>query len=103
MHRLSSRRARPAIHACLALALSIIAGNTARADAVADFYKGRTLTIAVGHSVGGGYDLYARLLGPFLRKHIPGQPTVVIQTMTGAGGLRLVQYLYAAAPKDGSV
>jgi tripartite-type tricarboxylate transporter receptor subunit TctC len=103
MHRLSYRGTRRAIHASLALVLCSAVANTARADAVEDFYKGRTLTVAVGHSVGGGYDLYARLLTRFLRKHIPGQPAIVVQSMTGAGGLRLTQYLYSAAPKDGSV
>jgi tripartite-type tricarboxylate transporter receptor subunit TctC len=75
----------------------------AQADSVADFYGGRTLTILVGHSVGGGYDLYARLISRFFGRHIPGHPTVVVQNMPGAGGLRAANYLYAAAPKDGSV
>jgi tripartite-type tricarboxylate transporter receptor subunit TctC len=73
------------------------------ADGVEGFYKGRSLTLLVGHSVGGGYDLYARLLSRFLGRHIPGHPTVVVQNMPGAGGLRAANYLYAAAPKDGSV
>jgi tripartite-type tricarboxylate transporter receptor subunit TctC len=75
----------------------------AQADGIADFYGGRTLTVLVGHSVGGGYDLYARLLSRFLGRHIPGRPTVVVQNMPGAGGLRAANYLFAAAPKDGSV
>jgi tripartite-type tricarboxylate transporter receptor subunit TctC len=73
------------------------------ADGVENFYRGRTLTVAIGHSVGGGYDLYARMLSRFLGKHIPGQPTVVPQNMPGAGGLRVTNYLYTAAPRDGSV
>ena len=75
----------------------------ARADGVETFYAGRTLAVIVGHSVGGGYDLYARLLSRFLGRYIPGRPTVVVQNMPGAGGLRAANYLYAAAPKDGSV
>jgi tripartite-type tricarboxylate transporter receptor subunit TctC len=75
----------------------------AAADDVADFYRGRTLTLLISYSVGGGYDLYARVLAKFLGKHIPGNPTIVPENMPGAGGLRASNYLYAAAPKDGSV
>ncbi len=89
----------------LGLALSIVcmAALPSRADEVEKFYKGRTVTLLVGVSPGGGYDLYARLLSQFLPKHIPGGPTVIVQNMPGAGGLRLANYLYSAAPKDGSV
>lgn len=72
------------------------------ADPVADFYHGRTLTLLISYTVGGGYDLYARLLAKFLGKYIPGNPLVVPQNMPGAGGLRASNYLYAAAPRDGS-
>jgi tripartite-type tricarboxylate transporter receptor subunit TctC len=82
------------------LVLGLALAEPSRAD---EFYAGRTLTVLVGHSVGGGYDLYARMLGRFLGKHIPGQPMIVVQNMPGAGGLRLATYLYSAAPKDGSV
>ncbi len=58
---------------------------------------GRTLTVAIGYSVGGGYDLYARMLSRFLGKHIPGQPTVVPQNMPGAGGLRVTFKVRRAA------
>jgi tripartite-type tricarboxylate transporter receptor subunit TctC len=85
------------------LVFALVLAGPARADGVADFYAGRTLSVIVGHSVGGGYDLYARLLSRFLGRHIPGHPTVVVQNMPGAGGLRAANYLYAAAPKDGSV
>jgi tripartite-type tricarboxylate transporter receptor subunit TctC len=81
----------------------VILAWPAQADGIADFYGGRTLTVLVGHSVGGGYDLYARLLSRFFGRHIPGRPTVVVQNMPGAGGLRAANYLFAAAPKDGSV
>jgi tripartite-type tricarboxylate transporter receptor subunit TctC len=64
---------------------------------------GRTLSVMIGYSVGGGYDLYARVLSRFLGRHIPGQPAVVPQNMPGAGGLRVANYLYTVAPKDGSV
>jgi tripartite-type tricarboxylate transporter receptor subunit TctC len=77
--------------------------RTASADDVENFYRGRTLTMLISYSVGGGYDLYARLLARYLGRYIPGQPTVVPENMPGAGGLRASNFLYGAAPKDGSV
>lgn len=88
--------------ACLSCILAHLPASSARADDVEDFYKGKTLKILVGHSVGGGYDLYARLLSRHLQKHIPGHPAIVVQNMTGAGGLRVTKYLYGVAPKDGT-
>jgi tripartite-type tricarboxylate transporter receptor subunit TctC len=88
---------------CAALVFACTVAEPVHADAVADFYAGRTLSVLVGHSAGGGYDLYARTLSRFLGRHIPGQPNVVPQNMPGAGGLRLANYLYSVAPKDGSV
>jgi len=73
----------------------------ARAQSVEDFYRGRTVTILVGFSAGGGYDLYARLLSRHLGRHIPGNPAVVAQNMPGAGSLKAAQYVYGVAPKDG--
>jgi tripartite-type tricarboxylate transporter receptor subunit TctC len=94
---------RMALAACLAVALPCVLASQGRADEVEDFYKGQSVKVVIGHSAGGGYDLYARLLSKHLRKHIPGQPTIVPQNMTGAGGLRVTNYLYSAAPKDGTV
>jgi tripartite-type tricarboxylate transporter receptor subunit TctC len=74
----------------------------AHAQSVADFYRGKTVDVYVGYSVGAGYDLYARLVGRHLGKHIPGNPTVIVKNMEGAGSLRLVNWLYGAAPKDGT-
>ena len=71
-------------------------------DAVADFYRGRNLTLIVGYSAGGGYDTYTRILARHLGKHVPGHPTVVVQNMPGAGSLKMANYLYNVAPKDGS-
>src|SRR5262249_11304661 len=80
-------------------------GLTRPADAqgVADFYRGRNVTLVIGFSVGGGYDLYARLLARHLGRHIPGQPSIVPQNREGAGSERATLYIYNAAPKDGSV
>src|SRR5262249_52170778 len=83
-----------------ALALSQIA---AHAQSVADFYRGKSIDLNIGYSVGGGYDLYARLIARRLGGHIPGNPTIVPKNMEGAGSLRLANYLYTAAPNDGTV
>ena len=82
---------------------AFMAGAEARADAVADFFRGRNLTIIVGYSAGGGYDLYARAIGRHIGKHIPGEPKVIVQNMPGAGSITAANYLYSVAPKDGSV
>ena len=74
----------------------------AQAQAPADFYKGRTVDLYIGYSVGGAYDLYARTIARHLGKHIPGNPTIVPKNMEGAGSLRLANWLYNVAPKDGT-
>ena len=75
----------------------------ARADEAADFYKGKTVTLVVGYGPGGGYDVYARvLLARHLGDYIPGHPTIIVQNMPGAGSLQATNYLYRAAPKDGT-
>jgi tripartite-type tricarboxylate transporter receptor subunit TctC len=75
----------------------------AAADDIADFYRGRRINFVIGFGTGGGYDIYARLLGRFLGEHIPGKPTIVVQNMPGAGSRRAANWLYAIAPKDGTV
>lgn len=85
--------------AVVALMLGLAA---ARADDVADFYRGRQVDVIVGNSPGGGYDVYARLLARHIGKYIPGNPNVVVQNMPGAGGLRAANYIYSVAPKDGT-
>ena len=85
------------------MVVSAIAQPAAAADDVAGFYKGRTVTLDIGYSAGGGYDIYARVLARHLGDHIPGNPDVVPQNMPGAGSLKVVNYLYAVAPKDGTV
>jgi tripartite-type tricarboxylate transporter receptor subunit TctC len=73
------------------------------ARAQSDFYAGKTIKLIVGASAGGGYDLYARAIAPFLGAHLPGKPNVIVQNMPGSGGLTSVLYLDASAPKDGTV
>lgn len=75
----------------------------ARADAMADFYRGRKVLLVTTASPGGGYDLYARLLARYMPKYIPGEPVIIVQNMVGAEGLKAANYLYAVAPQDGSV
>jgi tripartite-type tricarboxylate transporter receptor subunit TctC len=72
-------------------------------QAQADFYKGKVVELYIGYSVGGGYDVYARLLARHMGRHIPGNPVIVPKNMEGAGSLRLANWLYKAAPRDGSV
>ena len=74
----------------------------AAADPVADFYKGKQVSIVIGSSVGGGYDTYARLIARYFGAHIPGHPTVVPVNMPGAGSNRAAYDVYAVAPKDGT-
>jgi tripartite-type tricarboxylate transporter receptor subunit TctC len=82
--------------------LAIAAGVPAQAQSVADFYRGKTVNVLIGVGVGGEYDLQARLVARHIGKHIPGNPTVVAQNMTGAGGLKMANYLFNQAPRDGT-
>jgi tripartite-type tricarboxylate transporter receptor subunit TctC len=81
-----------------AMALSI---GAASAQSVEGFYKGKTLNIYSGHSAGGAYSAYARMLERHIAKYIPGNPTTVFKVMEGASGRTLATWLYGAAPKDG--
>src|SRR5436190_12307697 len=85
-----------------AIILASISALPAAADSVEDFYRGKTVNVMIGFSVGGGYDLYARHLARHIGKHIPGNPNVVPQNMPGAGSLKAANYIYTAAPKDGT-
>lgn len=96
---------RPSRHWPRALVAAVLAmgiSHGARADAVADFYKGRTINLYIGYSVGGAYDVYARMIARHMGDHIPGNPVVVPQNMEGAGSLRAANYIYTRAPKDGT-
>jgi tripartite-type tricarboxylate transporter receptor subunit TctC len=86
----------------LAAALVGLAGP-AYAEDVADFYRGKHVTLVIGYGPGGGYDLYARMLGRFIGAHIPGHPIIVPQNMPGAGSRSAANWLYKVAPQDGSV
>src|SRR6185436_9386208 len=85
-----------------ALAFVALSALPAKAQSVEEFYKSKTINLAIGFSVGGGYDLYARHLARHMGKYIPGNPTIVPQNMAGAGSLRAANFIYTAAPKDGT-
>ena len=74
-----------------------------RRRSVADFYKGKTITVIVGYTAGGGYDLYARALARHMGKHLPGNPNFIVQNITGAGSVNAANNLYNVAAKDGTV
>jgi tripartite-type tricarboxylate transporter receptor subunit TctC len=85
-----------------AWAAAVLIPACAQAQSPADFYRGRNVDLYIGYSVGGGYDLYARVLARHIGRHIPGNPTIVVKNMEGAGSLRLANWLYRVAPKDGT-
>ena len=87
----------------LSLFFAIFSTNPALAASVEDFYKGRDVKLIIGGGLGGTYGLYAQLAAKHIKKHIPGNPTVIVQTMAGGGGLKALNYMYNAAPRDGSV
>jgi tripartite-type tricarboxylate transporter receptor subunit TctC len=92
-----------AVAALLAAFGGMLAAKTAAADEAEAFFAGRQLRIIVGTGAGRGYDIDARLVARHLGNHLPGHPTFVVENMPGASGVRALNYLYAAAPADGSV
>ena len=85
----------------VSIAVALASKASARAQSVEEFYRGRTVNILVGFTAGGGYDLYARLLGRHIGRFIPGKPAVVVQNMPGAGSMKATQYVYGIAARDG--
>jgi tripartite-type tricarboxylate transporter receptor subunit TctC len=100
-----SKAATAAFDPALLVAIAVLAllASPARAAETTPFFAGKTVRIVVGFSPGGGYDVYARELGRYLGRHIAGNPSVVVQNMAGAGSLKAVNFLYNAAPRDGTV
>src|SRR5262249_6510820 len=99
-----ARTANNMVRAAIAgLAFLHLGGTAAAADEAADFYKGKTFTVVAGHEVGTGYDLYARSLARHLGRHIPGNPSVMVQNIIGASGIAPANWLYNVAPRDGTV
>jgi tripartite-type tricarboxylate transporter receptor subunit TctC len=92
---------RSSILLSLALAATLTA-TSAAADPVADFYRGKTISMVIGVSVGGDYDRRARLIARHMGRHIPGNPTIVATNMPGGGGLLAANWLANVAPRDGT-
>jgi tripartite-type tricarboxylate transporter receptor subunit TctC len=90
--------------ACLACAIALLASAlpSAQAEPVADFYRGKTISLLVGFPPGGGYDLYARVVSPYLTRHIPGNPQIVIKSMLGGSGIRAASYMTTVTTQDGT-
>src|SRR5262245_42217486 len=88
---------------CAAVAwVALLPALPASSQTPAEFFKGKTIDLYIAYSVGGGYDLYARMVARHLGKHIPGNPVVLPKNMEGAGGLRMANWMYQAAPRDGT-
>jgi len=87
----------------LAVCTTLFLCGSANGQDVASFYSGKTVRIVVGFSAGGGYDQYARLLARHYSRHIPGNPSIIVQNMPGSASLKSVQYLDAGAPADGTL
>lgn len=81
---------------------ALLATSPANAQSVENFYKGKTMTVAVGAGPVGSYAIYSRLLVDHIGRHIPGNPKLIFKSMPGSGGLRATNYAYNAAPKDGT-
>jgi tripartite-type tricarboxylate transporter receptor subunit TctC len=91
-------------HAALAVAIFVVVvPGAASADEIADFYRGKRMTILISTPAGTGYDTYARLLVRNLPAHIPGTPSIVPQNMPGAGGMTLLNQAYANGARDGTL
>jgi len=87
----------------LLFAAALLGAPAANADPIADFYQGKQVQLIVGYGAGGGYDIYARVLARYLSSYIPGNPTIVVQNMVGAGSLVAANYLYGKAANNGTV
>jgi tripartite-type tricarboxylate transporter receptor subunit TctC len=88
--------------ASVAAALSPAIAQTPSPDPVANFYRGKTISLYVGFPPGGGYDLYARMFAPYFSRHIPGAPSIVLKTMLGGSGIRASGYMTSVTPQDGT-
>jgi tripartite-type tricarboxylate transporter receptor subunit TctC len=84
------------------LAATLLTASPAGAQTVEEFYKGKSLTLVVGNGPGGGFDVFGRLLARHIGRYVPGNPSVIVQNMPGAGSLVAANYLYNLAPKNGT-
>ena len=86
----------------LVVAISLTGGINSEAASVADFYRGKTVAVYVPSSPGGLYSTFAQILSNHMGRHIPGNPTVIAKHMPGVGGMKSFNFVYNAAPKDGT-
>src|SRR3954454_7449130 len=88
--------------------IAVIAGGAMATTAPAlgqeagQYFKGKQIRLYVGSSTGGGYDTFARVIAAYIPRHIPGQPTIIVQNMPGAGSLVLANHVYNIGPRDGT-
>src|SRR6185437_5844713 len=86
----------------VAAAIALLGAVPAKSDGVADFYRGKSISLIIGFGEGGGYDLSARLVAQYLPRFIPGNPSIVPRNMPGASSVRAVEYFHNVAPRDGT-
>ena len=91
------------VSAALAAAAVVVIPSSVIADEVADFYKGKQIAFQVGFGAGGGYDTTSRIVARHFGRHVPGNPSVIVQNVPGAGSMKVANAVYNTAPKDGSV
>lgn len=88
--------------AIVASTMGLGISTTVQADAVSEFYDGKTVRFYIGASPGGGYDVYMRTLVQHMGKRLPGKPNAIVVNMPGSGGVKASNYVYTVAPKDGT-
>jgi tripartite-type tricarboxylate transporter receptor subunit TctC len=81
---------------------ALLRGTAAKADPVADFYRGKSISLYVSFPPGGGYDIYARVMAPHFSRHIPGNPAIVVKNMEGGSGVKAASYMTNVTPQDGT-
>jgi tripartite-type tricarboxylate transporter receptor subunit TctC len=96
------RSRRPFMALCGLALFGLFSTAGAKADPVADFYKGKSISFIIGTGEGGGYDLSSRLVAQHLGDFIPGHPRIIPRNMPGAGSIEAAEYSYSVAPRDGT-
>src|SRR4051812_9652809 len=97
-------RLRSIVTVSIVLAVPVVDAAIVSASAengIADFYRGKTVNMVIGSASGGGFDAYARIIGRFMTKHLPGNPVIVPQNLPGSGGFAAGYRVAVAAPQDG--
>jgi tripartite-type tricarboxylate transporter receptor subunit TctC len=97
------RRLDAALCGAVLLSATMVGAAPAKADAVADFYRGKQIRVIVRTLPATDYDAYSRLIARFMGKHIPGNPSMIVVNMTGGGGIIAANYMAEVAPRDGTV